>query len=207
MQPYPGAPNAKKVHQEINALSKEQNGKVFGLASLNPHMDDAEFDSQVDELFRDNGFVGIKMHTIGHAMNPMGADGKKLFDIAKKYNKPLMVHTGHGIPFSMPSRLTARAKQYPDVKIVVAHAGSLGPIFDVEYTELAESSPSVYLETSWSTMRQKKLFMDKFPDRVIMGSDSTYNTASEVVQFKSMEKDGYDVGKALYENAKRVFKL
>ena len=63
---------------------------------------------------------------------------------------PAMVHTGMGIPFSLPcSFCIPAANKYPDLKIVLAaHAG--GGIVSAE-AQVAASAPAAIfiLETSW----------------------------------------------------------
>ncbi|MFQ5998221.1 MAG: amidohydrolase family protein, partial [Candidatus Bathyarchaeia archaeon] len=103
VQPYPGAPNVKEVHNRIGKLAKENPGKIFGLASLNPHMNEDEYNEEVERVVKDLGFVAVKIHTIGHAVNPLGRSADKVFKAAKKLGIPVMVHTGPGVPFSLPS--------------------------------------------------------------------------------------------------------
>ncbi len=208
VQPYPGAPNPLQVHEQIAALSKKHPGKVYGMISLNPHTDNDTFLREVDSLVKDKGFVGIKLHTIGHAINPAAKDAVKVFETAKKYDIPVMVHTGAGVPFSLPSAIIPRAQEYPEVKIILAHSGGLGgALFVPEYVAAAKACRNIYLETSWSSVLEKQTFVTEFGERVLYGSDLPNNAASEIHQFRELEKAGLKVERCLGESARKLFRL
>ena len=58
-----------------------------------------------------------------------------------------MVHTGPGIPFALPALCIPAARKYPDLKIVLAHAGFA--VFTAEAQVAATVCDNLYLETSW----------------------------------------------------------
>ena len=72
-----------------------------------------------------------------------------IFDTAKKLNVPVLVHTGSGIPFSVPSLVIPRAREYPKVKIIRSQSGFPIPASDAWVA--ARECPNVYFETSWSS--------------------------------------------------------
>ena len=43
VQPYPGAPRSSEVHDRIFDLSNEKPERFFGIASINPHQDQADY--------------------------------------------------------------------------------------------------------------------------------------------------------------------
>lgn len=43
VQPYPGAPDPRKVHDRIAELAVRHSGRIFGICSLSPHMDRSEY--------------------------------------------------------------------------------------------------------------------------------------------------------------------
>jgi predicted TIM-barrel fold metal-dependent hydrolase len=207
LQPLPGAPNAKQVHKRIYELSKEYPDKIFGLVSINPHVDDEIYLNEVDTLIKDYHFVGLKLHTVGHAINPLGKDAKKVFDAARKYKVPVMVHTGVGLPFASPALVLPRASEYPDVKIVLAHAG-YGFVVSPEAFAVAKVTPNVYLETSWDDIYSKWWFINEIgADKVMFGSDLPINTTTELHQYRSLGLPEETLEKCLYNTAKQVFNL
>jgi hypothetical protein len=204
--PYPGAPDVEKIHDEIVQLMKENPGKIFGIVSLNPHMDEERYLSEVERLVKDEGFVGVKLHTIGHAINPLSSDATKVFEAAKRLHIPVIVHTGMGIPFALPSLVIPRAKAYPNVKIVLYHSG--WQVFSPEDYVAASVCDNVYLETSWCSVLEKSWFINALgSDRVLFGSDLPENQAAEIFSFKSLNISDKDLENVLGKTAIRVFDL
>ena len=135
-------------HNSIAKLCNEYPGHFFGMANPNPHLDEEEYQNEISRCIEDLGFIGIKLHTLGFAVIPGSKSGRKAFDAAKKYGVPLMVHTGVGIPFAGPVNLIKLAKEYKDVKIIMAHCGQI--ILANEATAVFDLCPKVYGDTSWT---------------------------------------------------------
>jgi len=150
--------------------------------------------------------VGLKLHTIGHAVNPISQDARVVFQTARELSVPVMVHTGPGIPFALPTLLLSRAKEFSDVKIVVAHAGFT--LFTPEAYILASECRNVYLETSW-------LFPDDIhwlvsalgAQRVMMGSDLPRNLQPSLQIIESANLTEAEKRWVLGQTAIEVFKL
>ncbi len=70
VQPYPGAKEAVKAHDRIAELCAKYPGRFFGLASLSPHGNHDAYRREVERCVKDLNFVGLKLHTIGHGVNP-----------------------------------------------------------------------------------------------------------------------------------------
>ncbi len=202
--PFPGAADAPAVHNDIAALAKKYPGRIYGVVSLNPHRSPDEFDREVKRCV-DMGFKGIKIHPFGHAC-PLGArDAQKVFVAARTYGIPVIVHTGLGVPYTLPSVVMQPARQYPEVTFVIAHAGAY--IYSAEALLVAQECPNVYLETSWCSAHRIREFVEKLgPERVMFGSDIPINIESELAKYRSMLPD--ETLKCCFaETAQRVFKL
>ncbi|MFQ5762655.1 MAG: amidohydrolase family protein [Candidatus Bathyarchaeia archaeon] len=207
VQPYPGAPEPRKVHDAIAKLAADNSGKIFGLVSLTPHQNEETYVAEVERLVKDHGFVGVKLHTIGHAVNPLGSSANKIFETANRLGVPVMIHTGPGIPFALPSLAIVRATQYPNLPIILAHAG-WGIILGPEVHATVKTCKNIYLEPSWCSGWEKGMFISAVgADRMMFGSDLTINVGNEVNQFKTLDISDKDLEKCLYETPKRLFKL
>lgn len=206
IQPYPGAPDPVRIHNSIAKLSKDYPGKIFGLVSLNPHMDKQKWMDEVERLIKDEHFVGIKIHTIGHAVNPLGNDATMIFETAKRLGAPVMVHTGPGIPFALPSLVIPRAMQYPDVPIILAHAG--WGIYVGESAIGGSICKNIFVEPSHVGIVEKSALINGLgPERILLGSDVTENIQNELSQFRSLVKSDGDLEKIFEGNARKVFHL
>lgn len=206
VQPYPGAPDAVATHDRIAALAASSGGRVRGFASYNPHRDAADYFAEVSRCVRQLGFVGIKLHTIGHALNPLSKDGGTVFEAAKELDVPVMLHTGPGIPFADPTMVVPRAKQFPDVRIILGHAG--WSIFTGSAIAVAETFANVYLETSWCRSSDLAGLVSRVgAQRVMYGSDHPKNIAPELAKYRSAGLPAEDLDWVLGRTAAEVFRL
>lgn len=206
VQPYPGAKDYVKRHDEIAELCAKYPGRFFGLASLSPHVGKDVYQREIERCVKDLKFVALKIHTIGHAVNPLSEDADVAFATADEFGIPCMVHTGMGIPFSLPALCIPAANKYPDLKIILAHAG--GGILSAEAQVAASICSNLYLETSWCIGEDIRWMINTIgPDRVMMGADLPSNVPAEFAKYQALDlaPDVYD--KVMGGTAIDVFNL
>jgi len=127
LQPFPGAfpQPPTHVHNKIAELSRKYEGRIYGLVSINPHViEPDEWKREVKKWIKDYGFLGIKVHTMGHAISLITKDAAMIFETANELEVPVMIHTGPGILFAPPTHATIYAEKYPDLKIILSQPGS-----------------------------------------------------------------------------------
>lgn len=206
VQPFPGAPDAKAIHDDITTLAKRYPQRIFGLASLNPHMDKKEYVAEMRRCIEELGFVGIKLHTIGHALFPLSEDGETVFKTAEDLGVPVMVHTGPGTPLALPALTIPKAKEHLNLSIILAHAGFA--IYTAEAYVAAKECFNIYLETSWCISDDIKWLVNTLgADRIMFGSDSLTNVPVELAKFKAIGLKEEDLAKCLSGTAEAVFNL
>ena len=206
VQPYPGAPDARQVHDDIAALAARSGGRIVGLASFNPHRDAGEYHTEIARCVNDLGFVGVKLHTIGHAVDPASADAETVFVTARELGIPVMVHTGPGLPFADPTLVLARARAFPEVTIILGHAGH--GIVSGNAVAVAEVCDNIVLETSWCRPGDIGGMIQRLgPERVMFGTDSPSNVATELAKYASLGLDDDARSQVLEGTARRVFRL
>ncbi|MGH8952700.1 MAG: amidohydrolase family protein [Acidimicrobiia bacterium] len=204
VQPYPGAPDAAKVHDDIAALRDSSGQAVMGLASVNPHRDESDYFAEVKRCVTELGFVGVKLHTIGHALDPGSRDATTVFTTAHELGVPVMVHTGPGLPFADPALLISPARTFPDVQIVLAHAGAA--IATGNAIAVAEVCENVVLETSWCRPGDIGMMIHKLGgDRVMFGTDAPNNVSTELAKYESLQLDDAARSAVMGGTARRVF--
>jgi predicted TIM-barrel fold metal-dependent hydrolase len=206
VQPFPGARDYVHRHDEIAELCAKHPGRFFGLASLSPHVGRDKYEREVERCIKELKFVSVKLHTIGHGVNPLTEDGDLVFATAHALGIPCMVHTGAGIPFSLPALCIPAANKYPDLKIILAHAG--GGIVSAEAQVAASICGNLYLETSWCLGEDIRWMINTIgPDRVMMGADLPSNVPVEFAKYRALdlEPDVYD--KVMGQTAVEVFNL
>jgi len=204
VQPFPGAPNAIQIHNEIYELSRELSGKIYGMACINPYIGREKVSRELERVLKELKFVGIKINTAGHAVSPMNPHTDVIFEYAAKYRVPVMIHTGPG-PFSDPMSIVPRVEEYTEVKIILAHAGS--GIYGLGALWLAKKYDNVYLEHSWVPIHDLKLFIDQVPNKVMFGTDLIENVPIELAKIEALKPPDNIKESILYKNAKKVFEL
>lgn len=138
----------QRQHDAIAALAAQYPGRFVGMANPNPHLSEEVYRREVARCIRDLGFVGLKIHPFAHAVNPAGQVARRCFALAVEFDVPLMIHTGAGVPFALPSTIIEPAQAFPSARIIMAHSGT--SIFAAEALLVARLCPNVALETTWT---------------------------------------------------------
>jgi predicted TIM-barrel fold metal-dependent hydrolase len=119
---------------------------------------------------------------------------------------PVLVHTGLGTPFSLPSLVIDAARRYPDVTFILCHAGFA--VYTDEAIVAAKYCDNIVLEPSWcQTYTVAKMIKTIGAERIVMGSDHLTNLPVELVKFRSIGLSDNELELILYTNAKRIFQL
>lgn len=207
VQLFPGINSYKENNDALIDMLKKYENKLYGLISINPHVDDTFFNSEAERLFDTGLFKAIKLHTIGHAINPLSNDAKKVYKFAADHDIPVMVHTGPGIPFALPSMIRPIAKEYSVVNFILAHAGD-AQIYAPDAVLTAGDLSNVFLETSWTSIGDKNWFYNSLgAEKIIFGSDMPENIPVELTQYQLMNLNDEDLSKILSENTKRLLRI
>lgn len=209
VQPFISRPyleDTMAYHDRVHQLCRAYPGRFFGMASINPHFREADFNHEAVRCVKELKFVGLKMTPIAHAVNPSSADGHHVFEVAKNLKVPLMIHTGSGMPFADPSRLLNLPGEFPEVPIILAHAGS-----DLLFSQalyLAQHYDNVYLEPSWLSILSLKTAIQKVgASKIMFSSDHAANIPVELAKYKTLLGDSADFEQAIWKTANDVFSL
>jgi hypothetical protein len=172
-----------RQHDAVAGLCGEFPGRFFGMANPSPHLPPNVYAGEIARCVRELGFVAIKLHPMAHGVNPDSQSGRKVFDAARSHGVPVMVHTGSGAPFADPISLYRIAKEYPDVKIVMAHSGML--VFSDNAARVYEACPNVYGDSTWTPGFLIKSWTRSYGPRFMFASDVADNTAAEMEKIKT----------------------
>ena len=196
----------REQHDTIATLAKKFPGEFYGMANPNPHLEASVYEEEVFRCVQKLGFVGIKMHTTAHAMNPLGKDGQKVFAVAQKLNIPVMVHTGAGIPFANPSNLIEAAERFPEVKIVMAHCGMM--IMAGEAFLALKKCPNLFADITWTGGFLIRHWVEALgANRFMFGTDHADNTGTELSKVRTCGLTDEQQEWILHKTAESVFPL
>jgi len=208
VQPFISRPyidDTRAIHDRIHAMCAAHPGRIFGMASINPHLRPDEYEREAARCVNELGFVGIKLTPIAHAVHPASADGRRVFAVARSLGVPVMVHTGNGAPFADPAALLGLVVDFPDIPIVLAHAGTDALFAQALY--LARTHKNVYLEPSWlSILNVRKALSAVGPRKLMFSSDHAVNIPVELAKYRTL-LTGDDLEQVLSRTAIEVFRL
>ena len=194
------------THDMIARLAEKHPGRIFGMVSMTPLLAEEFYERELRRCVSQFGFVAVKIHPMAHAVAPNAPVCDIVFNLAAELKLPVMVHTGLGVPFALPSLLIPRARQYPDLTIIQAHAGFA--VYTAESIIVSQECPNVYLEPSWCTAGDIKRMVSMFgAQKVMYGGDLPSNVPVELSKYRSMSLTDEEREMCLSGTAIGVFKL
>lgn len=206
VMPQPTDPRAAELHEEIHQLARRLPGRIFGIALIDPRLPERDYLAEAERLLAGHRFVALKLHTFGHQVAPDDERCAKVFTAARRFGRPVMIHTGLGGPHTLPERARPVAESYPDVPVVLCHAG-FGAFWQ-QAIEVAEACGNVVLEPSWSPGFAIGQMIGRLgAQRVLFGSDHASNIPAELVKVAALGLSAEQLGAVLAGNAIRVFGL
>jgi len=194
------------THDSIARLIDKHPGRIFGMVSMTPLVGEELYEREFRRCVTELGFVAVKIHPMAHAVAPNAPVCDIVFRLASEVKIPVMVHTGLGVPFALPSLLIPRARQYPDLTIIQAHAGFA--VYTAEAMIVSQECPNVYLEPSWCTAGDIKRMVSTFGARRVMyGGALPSNVPVELVNYRTIGITEEELEMCLSGTAINVFKL
>lgn len=204
-QPHQGLEVAP-IHDRIARFVKQHPGTIYGMANVSPRLPEADYRREVSRCVRALGFRALKLDPSVHALAPNHPRCEIIFASARELGVPVLIHTGLGVPNALPALAIPPALRYPDVTIVLAHAGFA--VFAAEAIVAAQVCPNIVLEPSWCASFQVADMVRAIgADRVMYGSDHPSNVASELAKLGAIGLDGAQRDLVLGGTARRVFAL
>ncbi len=205
--PIPKSPaGTVAAHDQIYRLCQDKPGRFFGILDIDPSIDDETYWKEAERCVKELGFVGVKLHTYYHPCNPLTRFTDKVYEMAKHFRIPVIVHTGLIVPFGLPSLQIQRARQFPDVKIILAHMGYNA--YTAEAIIAAQVCENIFLETSWTGPgRVKEAIKTLGSERVMMGADQLINVPWELTKIRTIGLNDTQLEDCLARTAIKVFQL
>lgn len=205
VMPQPGQGlEVAPIHDRIARFAAAQPGVIFGMVNLSPRLDEAAYRAEVERCIRGHGFRAIKLDPSVSALPINHPRCAIVFATARELGVPVIIHTGMGVPNALPALAIPPALAYPDVTIVLAHAGFA--VFAEEAIVAAQVCPNIILEPSWCASYQVAAMVRQIgASRVMFGSDHPSNVASELAKLQAIGLDDDDLAQVLGLTARRVF--
>lgn len=176
-----------------------------------------EFQTQLlklKEYLDKKQIVGIKLFTGHEAFYLTDETLKAVYELAIRYNAPVLFHSGwENSQYSDAILVAEIAKQYPELKLICCHC--FYP--EIEKCLLLGEFPNVYFDISSiadnmnileDIEAQIKKLIEKVPERILFGSDYSGCSQREHIQFVKRLGLKEGIEKRVFErNAVQVYLL
>lgn len=179
-------PCPEGVYEEL-----KKHNNILGFATVNPR---DIWATQVVEEYISKGFVGVKVHPPIHRFRINDPLLDDFYGAIERLGVPLVIHTGVSgrlAPFpyhSMPILVDEVAKNHPELRIIIAHAG--GAAFCRQALAVAQSNRNCYLDLSatiqedsgWYIPREDIMLLIKLcgSEKIIYGSDWPWGATDRI---------------------------
>jgi len=160
------SPAYRRPNDRVLAWAAESEGRLTPYCRLDPAEDPVGEAERCLAL----GAKGIKLHPRAQAFGFGDAAAESIFAVARDAGVPILIHAGRGMPPMDP--LAELALRFPDVTLVLAHAGIAGQGM---FATMLADHPSVLYDTSaFSAFDVVELFARVPAERIVFASDSPY---------------------------------
>ena len=194
------------AHDQVADLCRRHPTRFRGVVNLSPVQAEAAYRREATRCVRALGFVAVKLNPMQHLASPVMANADKVFVAAEELAVPVIVHTGIGAPWALPSLCIPPARRHPTLPIVLAHAGYA--IYAEEALVAAQECPNIYLEPSWCTVTDVGKFLRAIgADRIMFGSDHPDNIPVELAKYRSLRLREDEMAACLGGTAARLYRL
>jgi predicted TIM-barrel fold metal-dependent hydrolase len=203
--PFPVVEDTRAAHDEIGRAVTEHPDRLVGAACIYPYIPEQEFRDEVRRCAEQYGFRALKFQPQYQGLNILSPISDFLFEAALENGMTLIAHTGAGIPYALPSLFMMPARRFPDLRIVLGHAGGSG-IYAGEAIVAAVFCSNVLIELSSLMPNHVLEILKHVPSsRLMIGSDVP--ECLEVELGKILQLDIADPQKRdiLWDTATRVF--
>jgi predicted TIM-barrel fold metal-dependent hydrolase len=194
------------AHDDVAALCRAHPLRFRGIVNLSPLWNDEDYRREASRCVRELGFVALKLNPMQHLTSPLMENANKVFETASDLGVPVIVHTGMGTPWALPSLCIPQARRHPNLPIILAHAGYA--IYSQEAYVAADICDNIYLEPSWCSIHYLIWLLRRLStERVLFGSDVVPNLPVELTKYRALGLSEDDLANILGLTAQRIFNL
>lgn len=206
VMPQPTRDDLYEYHDRIAADVEAAGGRLYGMASIDPWWDEAKYIAEASRCVEDLGFVALKLHPLAHNIAANHGQAEKVYRAAADLGVPLIVHTGLGTPWSLPSLCIPFARRYPTLPVILAHSG--WGVYSAEAFVAADVCENIVLEPSWCPAYVTQKLARTFGcERMLFGTDHLTNMPVELAKFRAIGLSEDELQTIFETNPRRLFPL
>jgi predicted TIM-barrel fold metal-dependent hydrolase len=163
-------PNYEAANEAIAEGIRKHPDRLIGIARVNPKCGSLAV-AELDKCLTRRGFKGLYLDNAGEGISY--ADTKllsPLLALCAAKRVPVMAYTW--IAPSQPFQLVTIAKAFPAVNFIMVHSGWR---LSMDAALVAEAASNVYFETSDGNAGAARFARQRFPGRVVFGTNYPHN--------------------------------
>lgn len=154
----------------INAI-RQHPDKLIGVYMINPWLGKVELDA-AEKAVRRQGFRGLKLHPMGNSFRADDAVVDPVLRLARRLRVPVMFHTSYGLG-TEPGRVAKVAERFPDVNIIMYHAGIQPHAADA--IKAAREHKNIYFDTAHAEPEILQAVLEQVPpEQIVFGTDAPW---------------------------------
>jgi predicted TIM-barrel fold metal-dependent hydrolase len=159
-------PGYRLPNDRVLTWAEQSEGRLTPYCRLDPA------DDPVGEAERclARGARGIKLHPRAQAFGFIDGAAESIFAVARDAQVPILIHAGRGMP--PMDHLAELALRFPEVPLVLAHAGIAGQ--GMFASTLADHPAVLYDTSAFAAIDVVELFARVPAERIVFASDSPY---------------------------------
>lgn len=202
--PFPVVEDFRREHDLVGAAVRAYPDRFTGAACLDPFLPEAELKAELQRCVEVLGLRALKLQPQYQPLNPLSARSDMYFGVAAELRLPVVAHTGTGAPFSLPSLFIAPARKFPDLTIVLGHAG--GSVYMLESIVAATVCPNICIELSSLMPHHVLEILHHVPaTRLMAGADLPESLEAEMHKILTMDIRRADKEAILWHTGRRIF--
>src|SRR3954467_13181959 len=159
-------PGYRRPNDRVLGWAGESDGRLIPYCRLAPAGDPV---AEAERCLA-RGARGIKLHPRAQAFEFGNAAAESIFAVAREAGVPILIHAGRGM--APMDALADLALRFPDVPLVLAHAGIAGQ--GMFASRLVEHPTVVYDTSTLSPFDVIELFARVPAERIVFASDVPY---------------------------------
>lgn len=169
--------------------------RAIGFACIDPCDPDAP--DQLENAIRRDGMRGLKLAPTYQGFDPWSSDAWRIYEAAEELRVPILWHQAAAFPstsileFANPILLDKVARQFPSIKMIIAH---FGLPWSQETVQLMRKHPQIFTDVSARIYRPWEMYDALMraidygvTDRILFGSDFPVQTTTQaLVTFRGL---------------------
>lgn len=202
--PFPVVEDMRREHDLIAAATRAYPDRFNGAACIDPFLPAPDFRAELQRCVEVLGLRALKLQPQYQPLNPLSARADTFFGHAAEFRLPVIAHTGTGVPFSLPSLFIVPARKFPDLTIVLGHAG--GSVYMLESIVAATVCPNICIELSSLMPHHVLEILQHVPaSRLMAGADLPESLETELHKILNLDIPAADIEAILWTTGRRVF--